>query len=414
MEFYQILSLSLCGALLLLLFLFLFVFLRGRAKRESLMLECSFLKVNLEEEKIRSQNLAQENAKLQKDTIVASEREKNMQAKTTEFEKFSSQIFELARTRFENSNKSQMDLLLAPLKDDIKGFRKRIEEMNAEGELKRGSLEKQIDLLRDMNANLSKEASDLSKALRGENKTTGNWGELVLERLLESCGLLKDFIFYREDSHSSETGRLRPDVVVRLPEDKYFIIDSKVSLVAYEKYSSAENEALAKEALKAFKDSVKTHIKQLSGRRYEDIDALRNPDFVMMFIPIEPAFSLAIWSEPELLEQAYKNKIVLASPSTMLASLKTVETIWRNDKQEKNKLLIAEQGGRLYDKVALFLERFEKIERSIKMLERDYDDALTSLSGKGGVLRLSENLRELGAKTKSQINPKLLEKDEQE
>lgn len=366
---------------------------------------------NLLVEDLKNENacLRRLNGELEKQAASLLEREKALSEKAGEFEKFSARVFEDARAKFESSNKSQLDVILNPLKDDLKTFRKRMEDMNAEGELKRGSLENQIKFLGELNRNLSDEAANLAKALKGGNKTAGNWGELVLERLLESCGLREGFTFVREDSHPGDGGRLRPDVVVKLPEDKNFIIDSKVSLVHYEKYSSAQNDADAAAALKLFGTSVRNHIKELGSKKYENIEGLSNPDFVMMFIPIEPAFSLALCSDAGLLDFACANKIIMASPSTMLALLKTVETIWRNEKQNRNTLEIARQGGLLYDRVNIFVKKFEKFERSIKMLSDDYSEICTTVSGKRGVLNTADKLRELGVKAKGKIDSKLLE-----
>lgn len=367
---------------------------------------------DLESKNLNLENL---NRSLQAQLATLSERERSLREKIEDFDTFSAKVFEQARNKFEKSNKLQLDTILVPLKDDIKSFSKRIEEMNAEGELKRGGLENQIKELRQLNTNLGKEAKNLTDALKGQNKYAGCWGEMVLERLLESCGLKENFTYIKEDSHTQDGNTLRPDFVVKLPENRNVIIDSKVSLVHYERFTSADSLDAKKDALKQFLDSVRTHIKGLAKKKYENIEGLENPDFVIMFLPIESAFSLAISEDAEILKFAYENKITLASPVTMLAILRTVETIWRTEKQAKNTLEIARQGGALYDKVSVFVSKFEKLGRSIENLAADYTDAnLTLSNGKGNVLASAEKLRLLGANVKKPIDSKLLEnfKDE--
>ena len=386
----------------------------ARVKREVAEAELRISDQRVQELNRRNFELQDANSRLEKSAATLVEREKAVSEKFIEFEKFSANAFELARVKFESVNKSQLDVLLTPLKEDLKTFRKRIEDMNAEGERKRGSLEAQIKSLGELNKNLSDEAANLAKALKGGNKTAGNWGELVLERLLERCGLKEGDTFIREDSHTTADGRLRPDFVIKLPEGRNFIVDSKVSLVHYERYVSAETEADAARALKEFIDSVKTHIKGLSAKKYENIEGLENPDFVMIFMPIEAAFSLLVGAEPDVLNFAYENKIALASPSTMLASLKTVETIWRRENQNKNTLKIAQTGGSLYNKVAIFVEKFTKFGKTISILQSDYDEINRTISGKGGVVNLAQNLEQLGAGAKKKINTDALLGDDGE
>lgn len=366
----------------------------------------------LEDEKA---NLSAQNRSLERELATLRERERALNEKFGEFSSFSAKIFEEARGKFESSNKSQMDSLLAPLKEDIKRFAGRIEEMNAESERKRGNLEAQIGALKELNTTLGKEARGLAEALKGQNKYAGSWGEMVLQRLLEACGLLEGVTYLREDSHTQEGNRLRPDFVVKLPENRNIIIDSKVSLVPYERFVSSEEQAQKTSALRQFLESVRSHIKGLSKKKYENIAELANPDFVIMFMPIESAFCLAISADSDLLDFAAQNKVILASPSTMFSILKTVETIWRTERQTANTLEIARQGGALYDKVAVFVSKFEKIGKSIDALKRDYDDSLSTLSsGRGNVLRSAEKLRQLGANIKKPMESKLLENLENE
>lgn len=355
--------------------------------------------------------LIDENIRLEKSEARMQEREKALLEKANEFEAFSAKIFESARQKFETSNKVHLDSVLNPLKENLAVFRKRIDDIAEKDERKYGSLETQINKLSEMNASLSKEAKGLATALTTQNKTAGCWGETVLERMLEDCGLTKNITFLREDSHNVDGEILRPDVVVRLPENRSFIIDSKVSLVNYINYCVAENEAERATQLKLFLDSVNRHIKNLANKKYENIEDIKNPDFVMVFMPIEGAFELAVTSDTELLQKANAQKIALVSPATLFACLRTVETVWRADFQNKNTLEIANIGGLLYDRIKAFLENFEKFGSSIDKIHSDYTSMKSSLGeGKGNIIRTAERLRELGAKTKGKIDNKFLER----
>ncbi len=426
METFQILSLILGINLFVFFCLFIyFVFAAKRLQRKSddlqlrlaeedlkaglLSAENQNLKVLISEEKLKSDKLSAEIFELEKSSAVFAEREKTLNEKLKDLDALSTKIFESAREKFEGSNKFQIDAILSPLKDDIVNFRKRIDEINAQSERNRGSLENQIKVLGEQNKTLSDEAHKLATALKGDNKKAGNWGELVLERVLEECGLVQDFIFKREDSHNTESGRLRPDVVVKLPNERHLIIDSKLSLVPYERFVNSESEDERKSLFKQFEASVKTHITNLADKKYEEIDALKTPDFVMMFIPIEAAFSALIWGDLSLMNYAYEKNIVLVSPTTLLATLKTVEGIWNKEKQDKNTIEIANQGAQLHTKVLTFLQKFEKFKKTIDTLQDDFSEVNKTVSGKGGLIYNATKLEELGVKTKNKIDSKLLE-----
>ena len=374
------------------------------AEKNALAASLSMAEKLLGEEKSATGSLRAQNAALlEKNASLEALREADA-AKNAEFEAFAAKVFESARSKFESSNKTQLDLILSPLKDDINRFRKRVDEINLNGDVRGAKMEEQVKSIREMGMRLGDEAKMLSKALR-QNKTAGNWGEMSLEKILEDCGLKEGVNFLREDSHSAGASenktRLRPDVVVKMPDSKNFIIDSKVSLVHFMAYANAEDEAARAKALKQFEASVKTHIKELSEKSYENIENLKNPDFTMMFIPIEGAFALAVSEIPDILEYAYARKISLASPATMFAVLRTVEAVWNMERGNKNALEIAEYGGKIYDKLCVFLEKFVKIESSIKSLQNAYDEAMLTLkSGKGNVVGIAEKLRLMGAKAK--------------
>lgn len=390
-------------------------FFKSGAELEALRPQCEMLSGRAAELELKNSELDSQNRLLERELAALKERERALNEKFGDFDAFSAKIFEQARAKFESANKSQLDALLLPLKDDIKRFAGRIEEMNAEGELKRGSLEAQLGALKELNTNLGKEAKNLAEALKGQNKRAGTWGEMVLQRLLEACGLQENFTYLKEDSHTQDGGRLRPDFVVKLPHGRNIIIDSKVSLVSYERFTSAAEPSQKSAALRQFLDSVRTHIKGLASKKYENIAELPNPDFVIMFMPIESAFALALAEDGALLDFASQNKITLASPSTMFSILKTVDSIWRTERQTQNTLEIARQGGALYDKVSIFVSKFESLGKSIEALNSNYADSLLTLTqGKGNVLKTAEKLRKLGANVKRPIESKLLENLEDE
>ena len=282
------------------------------------------------------------------------------------------------------------------------------------------ALAEQIKALGQMNERLGREAENLAKALKGDNKVAGNWGEIVLERLLESCGLEKGREFFAQSSHSVRDENaglktLRPDIVLTLPDKRCVIIDSKVSLLDYDSYCSAETKEEKKSALDRFVKSVSRHIEGLSQKRYEDIPDLRNPDFVALFMPIEPAYSLLLHANPNIIEKAYADKIVLVTPSTLMGMLRVVEHIWRGDKQQRNAIKIAEAGGKLYDKVKIFLDKFALVGNRISQISAAYADAEKTLSnGSGNIISSAEKLRMLGAKTKSKIDASSISEDEVE
>lgn len=386
------------------------------------------------EEKSKNAHLLEENILAQKEISSSAqklenakellekridEEERLKREMKSEFELITNRLFESARQKITDSNSQNLGLILNPLKEDLKTFKNRIEQINVEGERKHTVLAEQIKNLGIINERLGKEADNLVKALKGDNKTAGTWGESILASLLESCGLQNGREFFSQSSYSvkdENTGVkiLRPDIVLKLPDNRNVIIDSKVSLLDYDSYCSAESSEAKKEACDKFVKSVRRHINGLAEKKYEEIQDLPNPDFVALFMPIESAYSLLVRSDPKILENAYELKIVLVTPSTLMGMLKIVEHIWQGDKQQRNTLKIAELGGRLYDKINIFLEKFSIIgERSAQLSAAYFDAEKTISSGNGNILVTAEKLRLLGAKTKSKIKSPLLEDGEE-
>ncbi|XOB60790.1 DNA recombination protein RmuC [Campylobacterota bacterium DY0563] len=325
-----------------------------------------------------------------------------------EFENLANKLFE------ENNKKSSNNLnqMLNPFKEQLSSFGKRVNDIYNEETKQRVSLLTEIKNLKDLNNQISQDAINLTKALKGENKTQGDWGELILSKILEQTGLREGIEYSTQGSFTDENGkRLRPDVIVHLPQEKDIVIDSKVSLSSYLKYTEAKNDVEKELASKELIKSIYTHIKGLSVKSYENIDGVKTLDFVLMFIPIEGAFMLAASNDNNLFKTAFENNIMLVSPSTLFATLRTIENIWRYEHQNENALLISKKAADLYDKFASFVNDMEAIGININRTSKAYDDAMNKLStGKGNLIRRSEEFIELGVKTKKRIDSqKLLE-----
>lgn len=323
-----------------------------------------------------------------------------------EFESLANKLFE------ENSKKSNLNLnqVLTPFKEQLEGFGKRVNDIYNDETKQRSSLITEIKNLKELNSQISQDAENLTKALKGDNKTQGDWGEMILSRILEQTGLREGIEYSTQGSYTDENGkRLRPDVIVHLPQEKDVVIDSKVSLTSYLKYietqDDSEKESVKKELIK----SLYAHIKGLSAKRYEDIEAVKTLDFVLLFIPIEGAFLLAASSDNNLFKTAFENNIMLVSPSTLFVTLRTIENIWRYEHQNENALIISKKAGDLYDKFAAFVKDIENIGTHLDRTQKSYDDAINKLSsGKGNLLRRSEEFIELGVKTKKKIETQKL------
>ncbi|MCD6311918.1 MAG: DNA recombination protein RmuC [Elusimicrobia bacterium] len=336
---------------------------------------------------------------------------------TDAFQNLANRIFEEKSEKFAKQNKENLTELLNPLKDDIEKFKHRIEETDEKNRNSHTSLIQQIKSMEKLNKQISDEASHLAKALKGDVKMQGNWGETILERLLEISGLVKgvEYIPQGEGQDlSGEDGKhLKPDFMIKLPDDRFIIVDAKVSLVSYEKLVNAETQEQKEEYLKELNSSIRAHIVNLESKHYQNAKGLNTPDFVLLFMPIEGGFSLSMQSDGSLFNFALENKIVIVSPSTLHATLKTIEFIWKQDKQTKNAIEIARQSGALYDKFVGFLKDFDKIGKQLDTTQKTYDDAHKKImSGKGNLISRAEKIRKLGAGTNKNIPEQMLESGE--
>lgn len=370
----------------------------GREKLYGLISENSSLKTN-------NENLDKKLSEQKKELV-------DIQTKfTLEFENLANKIFEEKSSKFTTQNKENLAQVLDPLEKKIKEFEKQVEDKHHKDTAAFSDLRRHIEELSKLNQQITKETNDLTKALKGSSKTQGAWGEFILEKILEKSGLTRGREFEVQESITTPDGRQRPDVIIYLPEDKNIIIDSKVSLVAYENYSSDDDEDGRKKYLAEHIRSIRNHIRGLGLKNYQNIDQLKSVDFVLMFIPIEAAFSAAVQNDITLFDEAFEKNIVIVSPTTLLATLRTIASIWRQEKQNQNALEIAKQGGALYDKFVGFVDDLINIGKRIDSAKDGYTDAMKKLyDGSGNLVRRTEKLKELGAKTTKSIPDKLIER----
>lgn len=319
---------------------------------------------------------------------------------TLEFENIANRLLKINSQEFTDMNSKNIGDILKPLKEKITDFEKKVNEAYDVELRDKISLREEVRKLFDLNKKISEEANNLTKALKGDSKKQGNWGEVVLERILERSGLTKGSEYETQVSTTNEEGRrIQPDVVVYLPDKKHVIIDSKVSLVAYENYVNATTEEHRQQYLKEHILSIRNHIKELSDKGYQLAAGFNSPDFVLMFIPVESSFGIAVQSDQQIFNDAWDNRIVIVSPSTLLATLKTVSSIWKQENQTKNAIEIAKQSGALYDKFVGFVTDLKKIGDNISRTQGSYNDALNKIStGTGNLISRAENIRKLGAK----------------
>ena len=330
---------------------------------------------------------------------------------THQFKSLANDILEEKSKRFSEQNQQSLGQLLDPLKTKLQEFQGKVEQVYVQEGKDRSALAEQVRQLMELNKTVSQEANNLTKALKGSNKTQGNWGELVLERVLEGSGLRKGEEYDVQESHTLEDGRrLQPDVVVHLPDDRHLVIDAKATLVAYEDYANAEDEKHRDAALKRHLDSVRSHIKGLSDKNYQDLYGLKSLDFVLMFIPIEPAFMLAVTHDRDLFMDAWNKNVLLVSPSTLLFVVRTVANLWRQEAQTRNAQDIAKRGAELYDKLAGFVEDMESLGTRLNQAQKDYDGAINKLStGRGNLIRQAEMLKKLGVKPSKSLPAPMVE-----
>ena len=327
------------------------------------------------------------------------------------FKSLASEILEDKSRRFTEQNQTNLNQLLEPLKVKITEFQGKVQEVYVQEGKDRSALAEQVKQLMALNSQLSKDAHNLTSALKGQAKVQGNWGELILERVLEASGLRKGHEYEVQESHMREDGsRAQPDAVVHLPEDRHLIIDAKVSLKAYEEYANAETDHQRDTAMKRHLDSVRGHINELSEKNYQQLHGLKSPDFVLMFIPVEPAFMLAIAHDSDLWQDALKKNVMLVSPSTLLFVLRTVAHLWRQEQQNRNAQEIANRGAELYDKLVGFVDDLDNLGIKLQQAQKAYDGAYGKFTGgRGNVIRQAEMLKELGIKPTKHLPQKLID-----
>ncbi|MCL4119462.1 UNVERIFIED_CONTAM: hypothetical protein GTU68_064471 [Idotea baltica] len=371
------------------------------------------IKSKLDSKNEEVQKLSNLNAELKtenKNNISKIEEKKeeliNIQDKLkTDFENLSNKLLTAASDKMKKENQENLSVLLDPLKTKIKDFNSKIETTHQEDLVDRTKLKEQIKNLQELNLQMSKEANNLTNALKGESKTMGNWGELVLEKTLENSGLIKDQEYTIQGSFKDEKGkRLLPDVVINLPDDKHLVVDSKVSLVAYEKYFNSEDKIDKAKFLKEHISSIKKHVTSLDEKRYQDIYQITAPDFVLMFVPLDSALILALQNDDRLFLDSFEKGVYLVSPATLLFALRTIANIWKSEKQNKNAIEIATSSGKLYDKFANFCLDLENLGKSIDKSKSHFDDSMKKLStGNGNILSKIQKLDKLGVKATKQL-----------
>jgi len=334
---------------------------------------------------------------------------------TTEFENIANKILEKNSEKFTATNQKNIGDVLNPLKEKLELFEKKVEDTYKQGLKDQTDLQAELKKLFDLNSKISEEAGNLTRALKGDTKKQGNWGEVVLERILERSGLNEGPQGYKKQFSdiSDEGRRIQPDIVINLPDSKHIIIDSKVSLIAFERAVNAIDEEERMKWVREHLSSLKTHIRGLSEKHYQTARQLNSPDFVLLFIPIEASFGLAVQEDQELFSFAWDMKVVLVSPSTLLATLRTIASVWQQENQTRNAIEIARQGGALYDKFAGFVTDLEKIGKNLSATQNSYSDAMNKLhTGSGNLLGKVENLKKLGAKTSKELPAGYIENEE--
>ncbi|MAT89306.1 MAG: DNA recombination protein RmuC [Flavobacteriaceae bacterium] len=377
-------------------------------EREEMRKEKDFLNSELIRRNSDFENLQQKN-KEQKEEV-----EKLQEKFSKEFENLANKILDEKSHKFTKQNKESLEILLNPLQEKIKTFEKRVEETNKESLGRHSELRQQIKTLAELNQQMSKDADNLTKALKGDSKMQGNWGELILTRILEKSGLEKDREYTLQDSHNNPDGkRLQTDVLIHLPDGKKMIVDSKVSLVDFERYVASEDPDDKQRYLKQHIASIKRHVDQLSTKNYHYLID-ESPDTVFMFIPIEPAFAVASAHEPNLYEIAFGKQVIIVTPSTLLAALRLVDNLWQNDRQKQNAMEIATQAGALYDSFTNLTDELIKIGKQIGTVQNSYEGAMKKLTGRGNLIRRVEKLKKLGAKASKAIDDKLLKRAEED
>ena len=374
-------------------------------EREAIRREKDFLSTELSRRNTEFENLQRQN--LKRDEELAKQQEQLRK----DFELLATKILDEKSEKFTLQNKENIKQILNPLQEKIQLFEKKVDDTQKESISMHSALKEQLLGLKDLNQLMAKEATNLTRALKGDSKTQGNWGELVLERVLEKSGLEKDREYFVQQNFQREDGsRVMPDVVLHLPDGKKMIIDSKVSLTDYERLVNAEDEERA-QFLRAHVNSIKKHVDQLSAKNYQDLYDIESPDFVLMFIPIEPAFAVAINEDNSLYNKAFAQTIVIVTPSTLLATLRTIDSMWNNEKQQQNAIEIAKQAGALYDKFEGLVTDLTGVGKKIDAAKSDYSSAMNKLvDGKGNLISRVEKIKKMGAKAKKSLPESIIKR----
>jgi len=377
-------------------------------EREEIRREKDFLHTELTRKNSEFESLQQQNLKRDEELAKQQEELEN------KFELLANKILDKKSEKFTLQNKENIKSILDPLQEKIKDFEKKVDDTNKESIRNSSALKQQLEELNKNNLKISQEAINLTKALKGDSKTQGNWGELILERVLEKSGLEKDREYVLEKSFNIDNEiktRLRPDVIINLPDNKKMIVDSKVSLTAYEQYVNSDDENERAQHLKNHILSLTRHVSQLSEKKYEDLYEIESPDFVLLFIPVEPAFAVAINADNELYNKAFEKNIVIVTPSTLLATLRTIDTMWNNEKQQRNAIEIARQAGALYDKFDGFVTDLTKVGKKMDEAKNEYKGAMNKLvEGRGNLITSVEKIKKLGAKAKKTLPQNIIDR----
>lgn len=403
-----VLALSLMVAISVLVLILAGLLQRAGQNNRRLLADCNDLKLALREHQI---TLAHERQSAAEKLALL---EHNRDALKQEFENLANRIFDQKSERFSQQNQSSMDTLLKPFRDQLNDFRQRVETVHTTETRDRQALRSEIKSLQELNRQITEEASNLTRALKGDKKIQGNWGELILERVLERSGLRKGIEYETQGSYrDSDNQLLRPDVVVHLPDSRNLVVDSKVSLVAYQQWVISDEGSGRDTALKQHMDAVRNHIRSLSDKDYSQLNGLRSPDFVLLFMPIEPAFVAAFQHDDSLFSEAFERKIIVVTPTTLLATLRTIENIWRYERQSQNARLIAERAGAVYDKLRVFVEAMERLGGQLHTAQGSYDSAMNTLTrGRGNLISQANRFVELGVRVKKELPKAVTEQAE--
>ncbi|QKJ89127.1 DNA recombination protein RmuC [Paramixta manurensis] len=373
------------------------------------------LRNQLEINRAQEVELREITIRLEETRIAAEEKQRMLanseQRLTTQFENLANRIFEHSGRKVDEQNRQSLNALITPLREQLDGFRRQVQESFGQEARERHTLSHEIRNLQQLNAQMAQEAINLTKALKGDNKTQGNWGEVVLSRVLEASGLREGHEYETQVSvQVDRNSRMQPDVIVRLPQGKDVVIDAKMTLIAYERYFNGDDEATREQAINEHIAAIRGHIRLLSRKDYQQLPGLRSLDYVLMFIPIEPAFLLAIDRQPELISEALQQNIMLVSPTTLLVALRTINNLWRYEHQSRNAQRIADRAAKLYDKMRLFVDDMSGIGQNLDKAQESYRQAMKKLAeGRGNLIAQTEGFRQLGVEVKRPINPHLAE-----